>query len=305
MTYPVVFISFDEPNADEHYHQLLQIEPSALRVHGVLGFDTAHKTAAKLVQSTELEATRFFTVDADNLINPSAWTALKNLPLADFYPDHALSWNSFNPLNGLTYGNGGVKLWPIDWVLNMKTHEASELEVKTDFCWEPKYLQLAGCLSSTVITGSPFQAWRSGFREGVKAASVLAKATYQANEPDSYPTVLLRLVQWMTVGKDVVNGDYAILGAMQGYLSSQDKTVTGVIDYKNFFTHSWLDLQEQLRWVNLADLTKDTRTKVQSYLGFTLPVLGPNSSQFCKLFNKTPNKTNLLELELWTTPHSL
>lgn len=302
--YPVVFISFDEPNADEHYHHLLQIEPSALRVHGVLGFDAAHKAAAKLVQKSSPTTTRFFTVDADNLVNAQAWATLQNLPLEDFYPDHVLSWNSFNPVNGLTYGNGGVKLWPIDWVLNMKTHEASEQDVKTDFCWEPKYLQLTGCLSSTIITGSAFQAWRAGYREGAKAASVLADVTYQANDPSSYPTVLLRLIQWMSVGKDVFNGDYAMLGAMQGYLDSQTRKVSDVIDYKEFFTKAWFELQSQLQGVSLADLSKVFRNQIHSYF-FNLPVLGPNTSQFCKLFNKQTKKTNLLELELWTTPPSL
>lgn len=305
MTYPVVFISFDEPNADEHYHGLLQIEPSALRVHGVLGFDAAHKAAARLAQNSNPGVTRFFTVDADNLVNPRAWATLQGLRLADTYPDHVLSWNSYNPLNGLTYGNGGVKLWPIDWVLNMKTHEASELEIKTDFCWEPKYLQLTGCLSSTIITGSAFQAWRAGFREGVKAASALTDASYVDNDPSSYPAVLRRLVQWMSVGKDVLNGDYAMLGAMQGYLASQDRQVTDVIDYKDFFAETWFDLQDQLKRVSLTDFTRHLRSQAQSYLGFNLPVLGSTASQFCKLFNKLPNNTNLLELELWTTPHSL
>ena len=61
----MVFISYDEPNADEHYADLLTKFPYAKRSHGVYGSDSAHKAAAKL-SSTQ----RFITVDADNIVSP-------------------------------------------------------------------------------------------------------------------------------------------------------------------------------------------------------------------------------------------
>ena len=42
-----VFISYREPNADENYADLLNIVPWAKRVHGIKGFDNAHKAAAE------------------------------------------------------------------------------------------------------------------------------------------------------------------------------------------------------------------------------------------------------------------
>ena len=45
-----VFISYREPNADENYADLLNIVPWAKRVHGVRGFDNAHKAAAELAE---------------------------------------------------------------------------------------------------------------------------------------------------------------------------------------------------------------------------------------------------------------
>ena len=44
--FDIVFISYDEPNADENYAHLLDICPWAMRSHGVWGSDAAHKAAA-------------------------------------------------------------------------------------------------------------------------------------------------------------------------------------------------------------------------------------------------------------------
>ena len=43
----IFYISYDEPNCEEHWADLLNKVPWAKRVHGVKGFDKAHKTAAE------------------------------------------------------------------------------------------------------------------------------------------------------------------------------------------------------------------------------------------------------------------
>ena len=62
--FDIVYISYDEPNADENYADLLDKCPWAKRSHGVWGSDAAHKAAAALS-----ETDRFITVDADNIVN--------------------------------------------------------------------------------------------------------------------------------------------------------------------------------------------------------------------------------------------
>ena len=42
----IFYISYDEPNCEEHWADLLNKVPWAKRVHGVKGFDAAHKAAA-------------------------------------------------------------------------------------------------------------------------------------------------------------------------------------------------------------------------------------------------------------------
>ena len=60
-----IFISYDEPNAEKNYAELVKLVPWAKRVHGVKGSDNAHKAAANLS-----ETDRFISVDADNIIDP-------------------------------------------------------------------------------------------------------------------------------------------------------------------------------------------------------------------------------------------
>ena len=61
-----VFISYKEPNCEENYADLLNKVPWAKRVHGVKGFDTAHKAAADVA-----ETDFFISIDGDNIIDES------------------------------------------------------------------------------------------------------------------------------------------------------------------------------------------------------------------------------------------
>ena len=45
--YDIVFISYEEPNADDVYAELKERYPMAKRVHGVKGIHQAHIAAAK------------------------------------------------------------------------------------------------------------------------------------------------------------------------------------------------------------------------------------------------------------------
>ncbi len=204
-----VFISYDEPNADIHYADLVNKIPWTKRVHGVKGSDAAHKEAAKLSDTDW-----FVTIDADNLVHESFFNFDVN------FDDNikVFSWTSKNQLNGLRYGNGGLKLWNREYVFQMKSHENSVSEnAQVDFCWEDQYRQFPNCFSHTVITGSPFQAWRAGFREGVK---MLLKDGIKIEPHLIKESIwwhnLHRLKIWSTVGMHEENGKYAILGARMG-----------------------------------------------------------------------------------------
>jgi hypothetical protein len=208
--FDVVFLSYDEPNADMNYADLCSKVPWAKRVHGVKGSDHAHKAAAEL-SDTEW----FITVDADNLVDPSFF----NLELDMTDPKiQVYGWCGRNSINGLRYGNGGLKIWNKKFVLNMRTHENAQSDrAQVDFCWEAGYRNFPRVYSQSIITGSPFQAWRAGFREGVKMTLLDGvKVPPQEIKQRIWWHNIHRLRMWSTVGAHEENGIYAVYGARLG-----------------------------------------------------------------------------------------
>lgn len=210
----VIFISFDEDNCEEHWHDLQSKVPWAKRVHGVKGSDAAHKAAAELSE-TDL----FISIDADNIVDANFF----GMDLDFDHPklkDKAVSWAAQNYINGLEYGNGGLKCWPKNYVLNMRTHEnadETDLRNQVDFCWEDSYIQMTNQYSITYPNGSPRQAFRAGFREGVKMSLNQGGKI----NPDNFKNSIWwgnykRLITWCSVGADVDNGLWAIYGARLG-----------------------------------------------------------------------------------------
>jgi len=127
-------------------------------------------------------------------------------------------WCGRNRVNALRYGNGGLKIWKKDFVLNMKTHENSDSDRgQVDFCWEDGYQNFPMSFSESIVTGSPFQAWRAGFREGVKMTLLDGvKVPPMEIQQRIWWHNIHRLRMWSTVGSHEQNGDFAVLGARMG-----------------------------------------------------------------------------------------
>ena len=121
LDYDVVYLSYDEPNAEENYSDLLTKIPWAKRVHGVKGSDAAHKECAKLSDTD-----RFITVDGDNKIKDNFLKEEISFEDDVELENCVISWAGKNEVNGLVYGNGGLKCWPKEYVLNMRTHENAD-----------------------------------------------------------------------------------------------------------------------------------------------------------------------------------
>ena len=236
----IFYISYDEPNCEEHWADLLNKVPWAKRVHGVKGFDAAHKEAAK-----QSETDRFITVDGDNIVMDDFFEQVLDVPDQDHdgnnISESIFSWNAKNILNGLVYGNGGLKCWPTQYVLDMKTHEAADDGEGMEFCWKLNYIQLNDTFSEVHQTASPFQAFRAGFREGVKM-SLDQGARVRADEfkDKIWWQNYNRLQTWCNIGSDVENGLWAIYGARLGcdmtVLSEWDTNLISDYDwFKDFF----------------------------------------------------------------------
>ena len=212
--YDIVYLSYDEPNAEKNYADLLTKAPWAKRVHGVEGSDAAHKACAAIS-----ETDRFITVDGDNIIRPGFLEQDIDIPQGSNLETSVISWCGKNEINGLLYGNGGLKCWPKEYVLEMKTHENADVNnvaAQVDFCWDLKYIQQNSCYSDVHNNATPHQAWRAGFREGVKMALDQGAKPTKDQFLSGHWKNLHRLWIWLMIGADVENGTWAIYGAREG-----------------------------------------------------------------------------------------
>ena len=194
--YDIIFISYNEPTADENFKNLKSKFPRAKRVHGVKGIHQAHIAAAKLAETSMI-----WIVDGDAKI------------VEDFNFDHEVStyekdivhvWRSKNPINDLVYGYGGVKLLPTSMTLNMDT---SKPDMTTSI--SSKFKAVKAVSNITAFNTDPFNTWKSAFRECCKLSSKIIDR--QKSEE-----TLHRLDIWCTLGIDRPFGQQAIAGAIAG-----------------------------------------------------------------------------------------
>ena len=208
----IVFLSYDEPNAEKNYADLLTKVPYAKRVHGVEGSDAAHKACADIS-----ETKHFVTVDGDTVIDSNFLSVVLDLDELGVDDDYQFSWCGNIDVNGLKYGNGSLKMWTKDFVKNMRTHENTDGsdDTQIEFCYFDNYYQLNENYSTSIISSTPHQAWRAGFREGVKM-SLNRGAKVEDISKDTWWQNYNRLLVWLNVGADVYNGLYTIMGARDG-----------------------------------------------------------------------------------------
>ena len=207
-----VYLSYDEPRKEETWIKIQNIVPWAQRVDGVKGSDAAHKAAAG-VSTTD----RFVLIDGDNI--PDAEFFNLQLILDDTNKDCVFRWKARNTINGLMYGNGGLSCWTKKFVYAMKTHENTDGTEANDveFCFYPNYWAMHDCYSTTYPNATPFQAWRAGFREGVKMCLDRGRKPGLIDfEVKVHNRNYDHLCIWQTVGADVDNGFWSIYGARLG-----------------------------------------------------------------------------------------
>ena len=207
-----IFLTYDEPNKEINWIKIQNMVPWAKRVDGVKGSDAAHKAAAD-ASGTD----RFVLVDGDNIPDPEFFNL--QLALDNTNRDCVFRWRARNHINGLMYGNGGMSCWTKEFVYNMKTHEATDGSAENDveFCFYPNYWAMSDCYSTTYPNATPFQAWRAGFREGVKMCLDRgARPEMTEFERRVHDRNYDNLCIWQSVGADVDNGFWAIYGARLG-----------------------------------------------------------------------------------------
>lgn len=198
--YDIVFVSYFEPNADKNFKHLLEslndTDRNIYRINGIKGIHQAHIEAAKLCKTD-----MFWVVDADAIVDQN------------FKFDYVVSryelnivhvWRSRNPINGLEYGNGGVKLLPRQLTIDM---DVNKPDMTTSIS---KWFKAMDDVSNiTEFNTDAFNTWRSAFRECVKLSSQVIDRQDQGETEE-------RLAAWVTYYPDKKFAREAAAGATAG-----------------------------------------------------------------------------------------
>ena len=229
--YDIVFISYKEPNAEDNWKILKSKNKVAKRLHGVNGIHQAHVAAAKMV-TTDM----FYVVDGDATV------------LDDFKFDYMVSdndiigkqtvyvWRSKNPVNGLIYGYGGIKLLPRKSTLKMNI---KKLDMTTSISKFYKPIPIISNITS--FNTDPYNAWKGAFRECAKLSGKIIDRQ-EDNE------TIERLNIWCNVGETAPYGEYVIQGAKDG--KDFGKTFPNKMYMINNF--EWLEKQFKERYDSLG-----------------------------------------------------
>jgi len=162
----VFFISMGEPGCENNWKRLQEFVPAARRVDNIKGIYNVHATCAKLSRTDS-----FWVVDSDAWILDGfdfTWE-----PDPDYIEngiretDSFVIWPSRNPVNGLEYGYGAVKVFSkqpfIDgksWSVDMTSSIAKNIINKDVISCETRF------------NVTPETAWIGAFRECTKLSSL-------------------------------------------------------------------------------------------------------------------------------------
>ncbi|MEO6301365.1 MAG: hypothetical protein ABIO62_17205 [Paracoccaceae bacterium] len=226
-------MSFDEPWADAFWEDLNTKFPRAHRVHGVKGLDACHKAAADAAGTDH-----FLTVDADTTVDAAFFDT--TIPDILITPRFRLDWLSRNHVNGLVTGNGGLKFWSREMVMDMRTHEAApqgtvslDHEIGAVYPGESLQVTMPGVYAVTASAMTPYHAFRCGLRESV----------YLLNLMETTPPGLpyerhARLIEhWGSVGRHAQNGLWMIYGIRLG---AQMRTAQAGFDATCVNDYDWI-----------------------------------------------------------------
>jgi hypothetical protein len=280
----VIFLSYDEPNAEKNYADLLTKIPWAKRIHGVEGSDSAHKECAKIS-----ETDRLIVIDADNIVDENFVNEEINFKKNVDITKNVVSWPGRNIINGLIYGNGGIKCWDKQTLLDIKTHENADpdnIHAQVDFCWDIEYITMQKSMSVVENNFTPQQAWRAGFREGVKMCLLEGVKPSIEEFNKIHWKNLHRLYIWCMTGQDVKNGIYAILGARQGLYKTMctDWDFINVRDFA-YLNTLWNDELAGIDEDSAADLAQQFGDKIKQQLDIPISSLPLSIDQ--SKFHKT------------------
>jgi hypothetical protein len=194
--FDIIFMSYEEPNAEEHWEAVKQKYPWARRVHGVKGLVNAHVECAKLCRTD-----MYYHIEADNELTEEFDPSFKP---SKYDRDTVHVWRAKNSVNDLVYGYSGIKLFPKKNVLALDPTKV--VDFTTSVSDKFKAVQIVG--STVHYDTDPYNTWKASFRECAKLSARIIDRQKDAETDE-------RLNTWCSVGKGAY-GDYSIAGALDG-----------------------------------------------------------------------------------------
>jgi hypothetical protein len=280
----IIFLSYDEPNANANWQSLRKRFPYAKRVNKVNGILNAHKTAAAISRSPG-----FFVVDGDSEILE---TFTFDLNFSEYDIEHYVHiWKCRNPVNGLEYGYGGVKLFHKKMFENF---DSGIVDMSTLLGDGVKLMDEVASITS--FNSSDFHAFRSAFRECTKLSSGIIK-NHDIDESKE------RLAVW--IGN--ATGDYAedvLLGAKLGKQYGTDnatnvKALEKINDFKwlyHYFRKQKMEQKEKdLLYTKYNKIDTKTITNLTNLLYSEDKILPLEELRDCLSMNELLSKFWLID----------
>lgn len=201
--YDIVFLSYLDPDAESKFQNFKQRFPRAIHIKNIKGIHQAHKRSAELV-STPM----FWVVDSDADVVSDFDFSFEQIPFyskmaRDMLESTVHVYRSQNPLNGLVYGYGGVKLLPRNLLLQLDVDSPDMTTSISD-----KFKVMDQISNITRFNTDPFSTWKSAFRECVKLSSKIIERQDNTETED-------RLNVWCSTAEGDF-AEYCIRGANEG-----------------------------------------------------------------------------------------
>ena len=225
----VIFISYDEPDADQNWEILKNKCSRAQRVHGVAGMELALEAAADISTTPW-----YYAVFAK--------TRLHDAFDFSFVPDYMQQpknyiFNCLNRVNGLEYGHMGIVMYNCQGIKALNQQGNFGLDYTLSFSHESvPVLSCHGDFDQT-----PYHTWRTAFRE-------CAKLAYFESETATVDGAY-RLSTWL----EKAQGPYAewcLRGAADGveFFNTSNQQIQTL---KQSFKWEWLRSYFESRYGNL------------------------------------------------------
>ena len=214
----VIFISYDEPDAEQNWNILAQRCSRAKRMHGVAGMETALEAAADLSSTpwyyavfakTRLHEQFDFSYVPDFMQQPKNYI-----------------FDCINTVNGLQYGHMGIVMYNCQGIRQLNQAKNFGLDYTLSFAHES--VPIVSCYGD--FNQTPYHTWRTAFRECAKLAYFESQSPTVDGE--------YRLNTWLSRAQGN-HADWCLKGAHDGveFFKASDQALATL---KQSFRWQWL-----------------------------------------------------------------